>query len=221
MKKLNKVDRPLLTEVPQQRKLSKEEFLKAYSENVTIIDTRIKADFAKGFLPKSINIQGNNSFSTWMGWILDYSEPFILIAEQDKMDDLTRKLMRIGMDQMMGFVEDVNDFGLDLLTSDIIDINEFETYLNRDDIQIVDVRNKTEYEEAHIQNADNVFVGTLEDHLDEISKDKTVIIHCQSGDRAAIAYSILGKNGFEKVKNFSGGMKEWVVANGATSNCKI
>ena len=217
MKKLNKEDRPLLTEVPQQRRLSKEEFLKAYSEDVTVIDTRDKVDFAKGFLPKSINIQGNNSFSTWMGWILDYSQPFILIAEQDKIDDLTRKLMRIGMDQMLGYIEDVNDFGLDLLTSDIIDINEFKTYIERDDVQIVDVRNKTEYEVAHIQNADNIFVGTLEDHLDEISKDKTVIIHCQSGDRAAIAYSLLRKNGFERVKNFSDGMREWLANNGKTS----
>jgi len=216
MKKLNKGDRPLLTEVPKEKKLSREEFLEAYSQDITIVDTRDKAEFAKGFIPNSINVQDNNSFSTWMGWILDYSKPFILIAESEQMDDLTRKLMRIGMDQMMGFVEDVNDFGLDLITSDIIDINEFKTYLKRDDIQIVDVRNKTEYEEAHIQNADNVFVGTMEDHLDKISKDKTVVIHCQSGDRAAIAYSLLRKNGFKNVKNFSDGMKEWLVKNGKT-----
>ena len=221
MKKLNKVDRPLLTEVPKQKKLSEEEIIKAYSEDVIIIDTRNKVDFANGFIPKSINIQGNNSFSTWMGWILDYSKPFILIAKQDQVEDLTRKLMRIGMDQMMGFVEDVNDFGLDLLTSDIIDINEFEAYRKRDDIQILDVRNKTEYEEAHIQNAENIFLGNFEDHLGEISKTKTVIIHCQSGDRSAIAYSILRKNGFKNVKNFSGGMKEWLAAKGTTAICKI
>lgn len=221
MKKLNKVDRPLLTEVPKQKKLSEEEIIKAYSEDVIIIDTRNKVDFANGFIPKSINIQGNNSFSTWMGWILDYSKPFILIAKQDQVEDLTRKLMRIGMDQMMGFVEDVNYFGVDLHTSDIIDINEFEAYIKQDDIQIVDVRNKTEYEEAHIKNAENIFLGTLEDHLGEISKTKTVIIHCQSGDRSAIAYSILRKNGFKNVKNFSGGMKEWLAAKDTTANCKI
>lgn len=214
MKKLNKEDRPLLTEIPKQNKLTKEEFIKAYSQDITIIDTRSKIDFAKGFIPKSINIQGNNSFSTWMGWLVDYSKPFILIAESEQMDDLTRKLMRIGMDQMMGYIEDVNSIGLNLLTSDIIDLTEFKAYLERDDVQIVDVRNKTEYEEAHIKNADNIFVGTLEDHLDEISKDKKVIIHCQSGDRSAIAYSLLRKNGFNNVINFSGGMKEWKANNG-------
>ncbi|KQR93407.1 Zn-dependent hydrolase [Chryseobacterium sp. Leaf180] len=209
MKKLNKVERPLLTEVPKHPKLSKEEFLKAYQSGVKIIDTRNKVDFAAGFIPNSINIQGNNSFSTWMGWIVNYSEPFILVAQEEQMEDLTRKLMRIGMDQMMGYIDDVKNLDLELQTADVIDIEEFKSYLNRDDIQVVDVRNKTEYDEAHIENAENVFVGTLEDHLNEISSSKPVVIHCQSGDRATIAYSLLKKNGFVNVKNFSGGMKEW------------
>lgn len=209
MKKLNKVERPLLTEVPKHKKLSKGLFLEAYHNGVKIIDTRNKEDFADGFIPGSINIQGNNSFSTWVGWLVDYSEPFILIAPEEKMDDLTRKLMRIGMDQMLGYIVTVENLGLDLQTADVVGIEEFRSYLNRDDIQVVDVRNQTEYETAHIEDAENVFVGTLEDNLDEISSSKPVVIHCQSGDRATIAYSLLKKNGFVNVKNFSGGMKEW------------
>ncbi len=210
MKKLNKVERPLLTEVPKHPKLSKEEFLKAYQSGVKIIDTRNKVDFADGFIPNSINIQGNNPFSTWMGWIVNYSEPFILVAQEEQMEDLTRKLMRIGMDQMMGYIDDVESLEFELQTADIIDIEDFKSYLNRDDIQVVDVRNKTEYDAGRIENAENVFVGTLVDNLDKISREKPIVIHCQSGDRAAVAYSLLKKNGFEKVKNFSGGMKEWI-----------
>lgn len=213
MKKLNKVDRPLLTEVPKHKKLSKEEFLKAYHNGIKIIDTRNKVDFAAGFIPNSINIQGNNSFSTWMGWIVNYSEPFILIAQDEQMDDLTRKLMRIGMDQMLGYIDDVENLGLDLQVVDAIDIEEFKSYLNRNDIQIIDVRNKAEYDTAHIGNAKNVFVGTLEDNLDKINRDKQIVIYCQSGDRATIAFSLLKKNGFVNVKNFSGGMKEWTEKN--------
>ncbi|WP_312089634.1 MBL fold metallo-hydrolase [Chryseobacterium sp.] len=209
MKKLNKVERSLLTEVPKHKKLSKNEFLESYNSGVKVIDTRNKVDFAEAFIPESINIQGNNSFSTWMGWLVNYSEPFILVAQEEQMEDLTRKLMRIGMDQM-GYIDDVKNLGLDLQTADVIDIADFKTYLNREDVQVVDVRNKTEYETVHIENAENVFVGTLEENLDKISRDKQVVIHCQSGDRAAIAYSLLKKNGFGNVKNFSGGMKEWL-----------
>src|SRR5690606_31998781 len=64
MKHLNKVDRPLLVEVPKHPKLSREQFLTAYNDGLKVIDARVKTDFAKGFIPGSINIQGNNSFST-------------------------------------------------------------------------------------------------------------------------------------------------------------
>lgn len=209
MKHLNKVERPLLVEVPQHTKLSKEQFLAARKDGLKVIDTRNKVDFAKGFLPGSINIQGNNSFSTWAGWILNYQEQFILVAEESQMEDLTRKLMRIGLDNIYGFVEDISVLGLDLQSADVIDLEEFKRMSEDDGVQVVDVRNTTEYNAGHVKGAEHVFVGTIEDNLDKISRDKQVVIHCQSGDRAAIAYSILRKNGFDAVKNYSGGMKEW------------
>ena len=46
--------------------------------------------------------------------------------------------------------------------------------------------------------------------LDRFSKDKKVVIHCQGGDRAAIAYSLLVRNGFNNIVNYSDGMNEWI-----------
>ena len=209
MKELNKVERPLLVEVPKHKKLTKDEFLKVYNEGMKVIDTRVKTDFAKGFIPGSINIQGNNSFSTWAGWLLNYEEQFILVADEDKMEDLTRKLMRIGLDNIYGYITDVKESGLELQMADVIDIETFKTFLNKEDIQIVDVRGASEYKAGHVNGAENVFVGTLPDNLSKIDKNKQVVIYCQAGDRSAIAYSLLRKSGFNNVKNYSGGMKEW------------
>lgn len=220
MKHLNKVDRPLLIEVPKHPELDSGAFLSAYNKDITVIDTRNKADFAGGFIPDSLNIQGNNSFSTWCGWLLNYQEQFMLVAEEAQMEDLTRKLMRIGLDNIYGYITDVNGLGIELQTEDVIGIETFKSYLGKDDVQIVDVRGLTEYEAGHIEGTDHVFVGTLRDNLDKIEKDKQVIIHCQAGDRSAIAYSILAKNGFKNVKNFSGGMKEWLASGGETVACK-
>ncbi len=211
MKHLNKVKRPLLIEVPKHPELSKEQFMSAYQKGIRVIDTRNKTDFARGFIPGSLNIQGNNAFSTWAGWQLNYEEQFILVADEDKMDDLTRKLMRIGLDNIYGYVPDVRELGIELQTADIIDIETFKSYLYRDDVQIVDVRGETEYKTYHIEGADHVFVGTLQDNLDKISREKQVVIYCQAGDRSAIAYSILRRSGFDDVKNYSGGIKEWVA----------
>lgn len=209
MKKLNKVDRPLLTEVPKHPKLSETEFLQKYNEGIKVIDTRHKVEFAKGFIPGSINIQNNKTLSTWAGWLLNYDEDFVIVAPEEEMDEITRKLMRIGLDRIAGFISDVNLPAIKLEQADVINIEEFKTYLGKEEVQIVDVRGKTEYEQGHVEGAENVFVGTLPQNLDKISRNKQVVIHCQSGDRSAIAYSLLKKNGFNNVKNYSGGMKEW------------
>ena len=210
MKHLNKVERPLLIEVPKHPKLSNEQFVTAYENGLKVIDTRNKIDFADGFLPGSINIQGNNSFSTWAGWLVDYQEQFILVANESEMDDLTRKLMRIGLDNIYGYITDVEETGITLKKADVIDSEELKAYVSKGNVQVVDVRGLTEYQNGHIEGADHVFLGTLGDNLDKISKDKQVIVHCQAGDRAAVAYSLLMRYGFDNVKNYSGGMKDWL-----------
>jgi hydroxyacylglutathione hydrolase len=175
----------------------------------------MKSDFAKGFIPGTINIQGNNAFSTWMGWFVSDEEPFILIADESALDDLTRKLMRIGMDNILGYVEGVDGWANDggtLAKSDVVSINEFKNILKTNHTQIVDLRGASEYKAGHIKGTNNLFIGTLEKNLDKIKKDQQVIIHCQSGDRATIGYSILAKHGFKNVRNFTGGMTEWSSA---------
>lgn len=217
MKHLNKVNRPLLIEVPVHVKLSNEQLLSAYNKGLKIIDTRNKADFANGFIPGSLNIQGNNSFSTWAGWLLNYQEQFVLVAEDNQIEDLTRKLMRIGLDNIYGYISDVTETGIALQKSDVIAIDAFKTYIGKENVQMVDVRGLTEYEAGHIEGAEHIFAGTITDNLHKISRKKQVIIYCQAGDRSAIAYTLLRKNGFENVKVYAAGMKEWVTMEDKTN----
>lgn len=209
MKELNKVNRPLLTSVPKHSKLTKEQFLKAYNQGMKIIDTRPIAEFAQGHLPKTLNIVNNNAFATWMGWFMNYDEPFILIADDSKIEDLTKKLMRIGLDNIYGYFSDLTSLGTELKKSETIDIDEFKSYIGQEDVQIIDVRNQAEFEAGHVEGATHIFVGTLEDHLDKIDADKKLVIHCQAGTRSSIAAAVLERNGFDHVKNYLGGMKEW------------
>lgn len=210
MKELNKVDRPLLTEVPTIKELSAAELKAAMDKGVKLIDTRNKQDFEKGFIPGSINIQGNNSFATWMGWFVTYNEPFILLAAPSQMDDLTRKLMRIGLDNIHGFVDaaKINELTNGTLsTSKMVSIADVKANTTA---QVIDLRGAAEFNAGHIAGATNVFVGTLLQNLAKVPKDKPVIIHCQGGDRAAIGYSLLVKEGYTNVSNYSPGINEWI-----------
>lgn len=215
MKKLNKVDRPLLTEVPKLKLLSAEALKANLAKGMKLIDARDKKDFAAGFIPGSINIQGNNSFGTWAGWFLKYDEPFMLLADESQLDDLTRKLMRIGLDNIEGYISGTSAFvetGGTLQKANIISLDETRNLIHNNNVQVVDLRGAAEFKTGHIAKADNVFVGTLAENLDKISKEKKVIIHCQGGDRASIGYSILARNGFTNVANFSGSINAWVEA---------
>jgi len=221
MKKLNKVDRPLLTSVPTLKELSNDAVLEAMGKGIKLIDTRNKADFAAGHIPGSINIQGNNSFATWAGWFLSYDEPFMLLADESTHDDLVRKLMRIGLDNIMGFVPSTARFiaaGGELNKTNIIDIDTLKSKLNDSNVQVVDLRGATEYKSGHIAGADHVFVGTLPKNLDKVSKEKEVIVLCQGGDRATIGYSLLENAGYTNILNYSPSMNEWIAQGNPTVN---
>jgi hydroxyacylglutathione hydrolase len=169
-------------------------------------------DFQNGFIPGSINIQGNNAFATWMGWFVTYDEQFILIADPTQMDDLTRKLMRIGLDNIFGFV-DASKIS-QVYTGTLVQSNMvlIDTVKANKDAEIIDIRGVAEFNSGHIEGAKNVFIGTLLQNLDQVPKDKPVIMHCQGGDRAAIGYSLLVKEGYTNIVNYSGGINEWVAA---------
>ena len=213
MKRLNKVDRPLLTEVPKPKRLSNAEMKKALSDGVKLIDARVKTEFAKGHIPGSINIQGNNSFATWAGWFLNYEEPFILLAGEGQLEDLVRKLMRIGLDNVMGYVTSTEEFmkeGGTLDTVPVIDTDQLKAVMAEPGVQLVDLRGASEYKSGHIEGADHVFVGTLPANLDKVKKDGKVVIFCQGGDRATIGYSLLAREGYRNLLNYSESMNAWV-----------
>jgi hydroxyacylglutathione hydrolase len=145
-----------------------------------------------------------------MGWFVSYNEQFILVANPSDMDDLTRKLMRIGLDNIYGFVDaaKINELSdAPLLTSNMVTISDVKANTTA---EVIDLRGVAEYNSGHIAGATNVFVGTLLQNLAKVPKDKPVIIHCQGGDRAAIGYSLLVKEGYTNVSNYSPGMNEWI-----------
>lgn len=209
MKHLNKVNRPLLVEVPKLAKLNQKEIENAIKNGLIVIDARPKAVSSQGFIPGSLLIENMKTFSTFAGSVIDYQNQIVLVADENQIEDLTRKLMRIGMDNIYGYITNPSEQNLALENVKTIDIDTFKSYLGNKNIQKIDVRTENEYKSGHIKGVENIALNTLENNLDKINKKEPVIIHCQSGARAAIAYSILVKNGFENILNYSGGINDW------------
>ena len=79
------------------------------------------------------------------------------------------------------------------------------------DVQIVDVREPDEFNGplGHIRGAQLIPLGTLSVKAESFSKAKPLVMVCRSGARSAQATVLLGKAGFDKVANLSGGMLRW------------
>jgi adenylyltransferase/sulfurtransferase len=91
-----------------------------------------------------------------------------------------------------------------------ITVNELKSAIDaKEDIQIIDVRETSEYEAAQI-GGELIPLGTIPNHVSKISKDKKVIIHCRSGKRSENAIRFLESNfGYQNLYNLKGGILAW------------
>jgi NADPH-dependent 2,4-dienoyl-CoA reductase/sulfur reductase-like enzyme/peroxiredoxin family protein/rhodanese-related sulfurtransferase/TusA-related sulfurtransferase len=85
----------------------------------------------------------------------------------------------------------------------VIHLEEWEK-LSKQNYFLLDVRTKEEFDNGHLEGAVNIPVDDLRARINDLPKDKEIIIYCKIGLRGYIAYRILHQKGF-KVKNLSGG----------------
>lgn len=94
----------------------------------------------------------------------------------------------------------------------LISVDESYEFFYDEDYIFLDVRSLEEYRQVHIKGAILIPVSELEDRLDEIPKDKHIIVYCDGTgcSRSGKAAVILVDNGFEEVYDMTGeGIIEW------------
>jgi rhodanese-related sulfurtransferase len=86
--------------------------------------------------------------------------------------------------------------------------------INREDAQVIDVRDQAEWSKGHINGARHIPAGEMAKRLGELEKfrQRPLIVVCASGQRSASACSALRKAGFEKVFALDGGIGAWEQA---------
>ena len=86
-----------------------------------------------------------------------------------------------------------------------ISVNDLKTYIDQNkEIELIDVREEFEYEICNIESAKLIPLGQFEEHLSQLDKSKSYVIHCKMGGRSAKAVELMKSNGFNDVKNLAG-----------------
>ena len=88
-------------------------------------------------------------------------------------------------------------------------VTELKAMMDRgDDFQLIDVREPHEYDICNLKGT-LIPMGEVPDHLDEISKDKLVVVHCRSGARSGRIIDYLESQGYQNLYNLKGGILAW------------
>lgn len=90
-----------------------------------------------------------------------------------------------------------------------ISAKELKGKLKSKDIQFIDVRTSGEFTGNHIKNFKNIPLHELSQKANQFSKEREVILICQSGMRSNKAAKMLKKRGFTQLTNVKGGMSAW------------
>lgn len=93
----------------------------------------------------------------------------------------------------------------------LIHWNELDS-LDKEHSLLLDVRTAEEHQNGHIPGSKHLALDELREHLDELPKDKEIILYCAIGLRGYLAYRILAQHGFTRIRNLSGGFRTYQMA---------
>lgn len=210
MKKLNKIGPPLTSSLPTPINYDRATLDAVLEDGGQVFDLRNRGQYAASHVPGTINVPADNSgFVTYMGWLVDYARPvYVLLPSVDSEREVLADLRSIGIDYTPGY------FSPDVLTHrtqalSVITARELARRLPQNNIMIVDVRGKSEYNAKHIVGAKHIPLGYLRDRLETLPKDRTIVTHCASGYRSQIAASLLEAAGFDNVLSLNEGEECW------------
>lgn len=179
-----------------------------------ILDTRKASEFARGFIPNSINIGLDGNFAMWVGeMITDIKQEILLVTDPGREEESIIRLSRVGYDHVIGYLEGGFEAwkksGKVYDNVERITAKEFaERMKTNKDITIFDVRKKSEFDSHHVVGAVNIPLNQINNHLAEFPKNKPFVLHCAGGYRSMLAASILKQRGWENFVDVDGGFVE-------------
>jgi len=213
MEQYNLEGPPVLRNLPEPKLLSPTEFQKLMDKDAVVVDTRTPPAFGSAHI--------NGSYSIWLeglpmfaGWVLPYDQSILLVLkERDQLETVVRYLFRMGYDMIEGYILGVETWyteALPLKHLGLLTVQDLKTRLEKDnDLTLLDVRSDEEWNSEHIEGAIHLYVGHIEEHINEILTDQTTAVICRIGTRASLGASILQRKGYTDIHVVLGGMVAW------------
>jgi len=208
---LNEAGAPLVSTLPAPDALTPEAVADRVRDGAWLIDARPIHDWALAHPVGAISNELRPAFASWLGWIVPFGAPVILIVDDDDLDEAVRLAHRIGYDDV-AFLAGGNDAwrGAGLPTASVEELDAAQAHERRAaGAVLLDVRQNNEVGTLRIPGAEHVELGALIAGATPSGSD--VVAFCGHGERSATAISVLEQRGVQGA-NLVGGTEAWIAA---------
>ena len=180
-------------------------------EGVVVLDVRHGKLFGVGHIPNSYGIRVDAPLTTWAGWLIPFGSRIVLVGEStDQIVAATRQLIRIGYDNLVGRLEGgIDAWAREYPVETIPSVKTKELRERLDEVMLIDVRQKSEWDEGHIPGAIHFEGGRVAWEEFPFPHDKPLAIQCSSGNRSMSVSSVLRRRGYRNVIQVEGGITKW------------
>jgi len=210
MKRVNKLGPVLLQTLTRPSLLERPQLDALLAAGSQAFDLRDRGAFARGHVPGTINIpMEETNYTTYVGWLVNFDCPLaVILPELDVLPEVLADLRAIGVDNVTAC------FGPTVVAQasqplPLIAADALAGLLGSDNVLVVDVRGRTEYNAEHIRGALNIPLGYLPRRLNEVPSDKMVVTQCAGGYRSQIAASLLQAAGYTNAFSLTSGESIW------------
>ncbi|MFJ8196469.1 rhodanese-like domain-containing protein [Streptomyces sp. NPDC096152] len=218
---LNRKEHGLFDAGVAVRPLSAGEFGQRRAADAIVVDARDPQEFAAGHLCGSVNVPADGRFAEQAGMVVGPDAEVVVVAPQDREEEIVTRLARIGFDRVGGYLREPEGAFLtladDMLPASRLTVDELRRLLESDEPPLVlDVRNAGEREAGFIDGSLHIPLAELARRIDEIPAGRPLVVHCAGGHRSSIAASLLRHKGRADVSDLLGGYAAWSARPAAT-----
>lgn len=174
-----------------------------------VLDVRHESEFVEEHIPGSIFIGLHGQFAPWVGALIkDVRQPIVLITPEGKEEETITRLSRVGFDNTLGYLKGGlkawKEAGFE--TDSLASVTPEVFADKQKEALVIDARKPSEYSAEHVENAINIPLDFINEHLAEVPKDQTFYVHCAGGYRSVIWSSILKARGYHNMINVEKGI---------------
>ena len=163
----------------------------------TVLDVRPFTDYVAGHVPGAISVPiSGESFATKVGFVVEVGERLVIHA-RTRIEAMAaaRSLWKVGLLELGGYVLEPSAEET-LATVDVVELKHILDAAA--DVQVIDVREAFERDSGYIPGSRNIPYRLLRKiGCGALDRSKPVVTVCESGPRAAIAASLLAREGFD------------------------